>query len=254
MDHALTSLEVRRALGEGWGQVKEIWDLLLGSATPTTQSQAQTTELSPDERGWYAIAFLREEGYGFIGQFAVGPDGKAEWLQSERVIEGLAGLLLGGVRGLETKWRQGSEVQIGDVAWAALDVAVIAGSVKLVKALAAARKAQAAATGARAAAGLGFSGRVALFGSRILAQGGRIGLAVARYGAVPAGIYLMIRHPSLINATLAELADWMGISPWALQFLFWFVALSLVGHLALFLLRPLGLVLVWADRRRRWAH
>ena len=101
---------------------------------------------------------------------------------------------------------------------------------------------------------MGFSGRVALFGSRILAQGGRVGLAVARYGAIPAGIYLMVRHPSLINATLAELADWMGISPWALQFLFWFVALTLVGRLALFLLRPLGLVLVWADRRRRWAH
>jgi hypothetical protein len=108
------------------------------------------------------------------------------------------------MRGLETKWRQGSEVQVGDVAWAALDVALIAGSVKLVKALALARTAQAAATGARAAAG-------------------------------------------------------MGISPWALQFLFWFVALSLVGRLALFLLRPLGLALVSTDRlsanqRRRWAH
>ena len=166
---------------------------------------------------------------------------------------GLSDLLLGGVRGLETKWRQGSEVQVGDVAWAALDVAVIAGSVKLVKALAAARTARAAATGVRAAAGMGFSGRVALFGSRILAQGGRVGVAVARYGAIPAGIYLMIRHPSLINATLAELADWVGISPWAVQFLFWFVALSLVGRLALFLLRPLGLALVWAGGRRRWA-
>ncbi len=253
MDHALTSLEVRRALGEGWDQVKGIWDLLLGSATPAAQPQAQTTELTPDERGGYAIAFLREEGYGFIGQFAVAADGTAEWVQSERVVEGLSDLLLGGVRGLETKWRQGSEVQLGDVAWAALDVAVIAGSIKLVKALAAARSARAAATGAGAAAGLGFSGRVALFGSRILAQGGRVGLAVARYGAIPAGIYLMIRHPSLINATLAELADWMGISPWALQFLFWFVALSLVGRLALFLLRPLGLALVWASGRRRWA-
>ena len=255
MDHSLTSLEVRRALGQRLDQIKGLWDRWLGSTTPAAQAQTQaaTTELTPHERGWYAITFLGKEGYGFIGQFTVAPDGKAEWVQSERVVEGLSDLLLGGVRGLETKWRQGSEVQLGDVAWAALDVAVIAGSVKLVKALAAARTARAAATGVSAATGMGFSGRVALFGSRILAQGGRIGLAVARYGAIPAGIYLMIRHPSLINATLAELADWMGIGPWALQFLFWFVALSLVGRLALFLLRPLGLALIWASRRRRWA-
>jgi hypothetical protein len=152
--------------------VRTLSAFLLGSATSETQSQAQTTELTPDERGWSAIALLHEGGYGFIGQFAVGPDGTAEWVQSERVVEGLSDLFLGGMRGLETKWRQGSEVQVGDVAWAALDVALIAGSVKLVKALALARTAQAAATGARAAAG-------------------------------------------------------MGISPWALQFLFWFVALSL---------------------------
>ena len=252
MDHALNSLEVRRALGDGLDQVKGLWDRLLGSTPPAAeaQTQAQTAELTPDERGWYAIAFLREEGYGFIGQFAVAPDGKAEWVQSERVVEGLSDLLLGGVRGLETKWRQGTEVQVGDVAWAALDVAVIAGSVKLVRALAATRAARATTTGARAAAGMGFSGRVALFGSRILAQGGRVGLAVARYGAIPAGIYLMVRHPSLINATLAELADWFGISPWAVQFLFWFVTLSLLLRLALFLLRPLGLALAWTGGRR----
>jgi hypothetical protein len=252
MDHSLTSLEARRALGERLDQVKEIWDRWFGSAPPAAeaQTQAQTAELTPDERGWYAIAFLREEGYGFIEQFTVTKDGKAEWVQTERFVKMLSDLLLGGVQGLETKWRQGSEVQIGDVAWAALDVAVIAGSVKLVKALGAARAARVTATGVPAAAGMGFSGRVALFGSRILAQGGRVGLAVARYGAIPAGIYLMIRHPALINATLAELAGWVGISPWAVQFLFWFVALSVVGRLALFLLRPLGLALAWAGGRR----
>ena len=54
----------------------------------------------------------------------------------------------------------------------------------------------------------------------------------------------MIRYPELINATLAELGDWLGISPWLVQFVFWFVILWITMRLALFLLAPLS----WALR------
>ena len=53
----------------------------------------------------------------------------------------------------------------------------------------------------------------------------------------------MFRYPSLINATLAELGGWLGVEPWALQFLFWFLVISVIMRLALFLLGPLSWVL-----------
>jgi hypothetical protein len=54
----------------------------------------------------------------------------------------------------------------------------------------------------------------------------------------------MIRYPEMINATLAELGDWLGIPPWLVQFVFWFVILWITLRLALFLLAPLS----WALR------
>lgn len=253
MDHALSSLEARRALGERVEEIKRLYAGLVGTpieaTAPSAASPELTPELTPEGRGWYAVNFLRQEGYGFLGQFAVAPDGTADWVQTERVLEGLTDLFAGGVRGLETRWRQGEEIGGSDLAWAALDVAVIAGGLKLVKAV---RAARAVVPAAGTVAAGGFAGRVALFGSRVLVRGGRLGVAVARYGAVPAAIYLMVRYPSLINPTLAELAGWLGLEPWAVQFLFWFAALSVLARLVLFALRPLSWVLwglAWATGR-----
>jgi hypothetical protein len=53
----------------------------------------------------------------------------------------------------------------------------------------------------------------------------------------------MIRYPSLVNATLAEFANWLGIEPGLVQFLFWLVTLWIILTLAIFLLRPLSLAL-----------
>jgi hypothetical protein len=241
MDHDLTSLEIRRALSERIERARLLYDRLVGTpadaAPPATEP---VPALSAEDRGWYAVHFLLEEGYDFLGQFAVDPDGNADWVQTERVTEGVADLFLGGVRSLETKWRQGEAVEGSDLGWAALDMVVIASSVKLLRAV---RAGRAAAPGAAAARSGGFSGRVALFGSRVLARGGRLGIAVARYGAIPAAVYLMFRYPQLINSTLAGLGDWLGVDPWLVQFLFWFVALSLIMRLALFLLGPLSRVL-----------
>jgi hypothetical protein len=117
---------------------------------------------------------------------------------------------------------------------------VIASSVKLLKAV---RADRAVAPGTAAARSGGFSGRVTLFGSRVLARGGRIGLAAARYGAIPAAVYLMFRYPRLINSTLAVLGGWLGINIWLVQFVFWFVTILIGSHLALFLLAPLSWVL-----------
>jgi hypothetical protein len=137
-------------------------------------------------------------------------------------------------------WRQGDEIDGADVGWAALDVIVIASTVKLLKAVRAARAAAPAANAARAG---NFSSRVAVFGSRVLARGGRLAIAVASYGAIPAAIYIAITHPAMINTTLAAFAEWIGIGPWLVQFVFWFLALFVVIRVALFLLAPLSWVL-----------
>jgi hypothetical protein len=241
MDHDLTSLEIRRALSERVERARLLYARLVGTpvdaAPPVTQP---VHALTAEDRGWYAIHFLLEEGYDFLGQFAVDPDGNADWVQTERVTEGVANLFLGGVRGLEAKWRQGVVIEGSDLGWAALDMVVIASSVKLLKAV---RAGRAVAPGAAAARSGGFSGRVALFGSRVLARGGRLGLAVARYGAIPAAVYLMFRYPQLINSTLAELGGWLDVDPSLVQFLFWFVILAVFLRLALFLLGPLSWVL-----------
>jgi hypothetical protein len=105
------------------------------------------------------------------------------------------------------------------------------------------RTGRAVTPGATLARTGGFSERVTLFGARVLARGGRFGLTVARYGAIPAAIYLMFRYPQLINSTLAELGNWLGVETWVVQFLFWFVALTVIMRLVLFLLGPLSWVL-----------
>ena len=249
MDHDLTSLEMRRALGDRVEEARLLYARLVGTAPDVAApARAPVPELSAEERGWYAVNFIFEEGYDFLGQFAVAPDGKADWVQTERVTEGLTDLFFGGVRGLETKWRQGTEVEGSDLGWAALDVVFIASSVKLLKAVRAGRAVAPAEAGVAATRSGGFSGRVALFGSRVLARGGRLGVAIARYGAIPMAVYLMFRYPSLINATLAELGGWLGVEPLVVQFLFWFVAILVTLRLALFLLGPLS----WALRSLGW--
>jgi hypothetical protein len=241
MDNELISLEMRRALIERIEQARLLYGRLAGTpedSAPT--AMAPVPGLTAEARGWYAVQFLQEEGYNFLGQFIVARNGKADRVQTERVMEGLPGFFLGGLRGLETKWRQGDGIEGSDLGWAALDVIIIGSTMKLLRTLRAARASTPAASAARAGS---FSRRVAVFGSRVLAHGGRLGVAIASFGAIPAAIYLMITHPELINATLAEFGDWLGITPWMVQFVFWFVALSITMRLALYLLAPLSRVL-----------
>ncbi|MGB5833915.1 MAG: hypothetical protein WBG92_18275 [Thiohalocapsa sp.] len=238
IENDLTSLELRHALHERWRELQEMASPLIQDRPATVGGPAQA--LTRELQGWYAINFLREDGYDFLGQFTITPDGSVHWLQTERFLEGLSGFFLGAIRDLETKWQQEEEIVGSDLAWAALDVALIATTAKLVRGV---RVAKAVAPGVNGTKAEGFSGRVALFGSNVLARSGRLGVAVARYGAVPAAVYLMIRYPSLINATLAELASWLGAPPRLVQFLFWLAALWVALRLALLLLRPLSAAL-----------
>lgn len=243
MDRELTSLELRHTMSEWLDKLKRLYGHT-GSAEGDTESQNTAPVADPtlteEMRGWYAIQFLLDDGHDFLGQFTIGQDTTVNRVQTERILEGVSDFFFGGTKNLEVKWRTQDDIDGSDWGWAALDVIVIAGSVKLLRAVRAAR------TGSYAAAGAGsgrLSWRVAAFGSRILARGGRMGIAVARFGAIPAAVYLMIRHPSLINSTLSEFANWAGIEPWIAQFTFWAVALWIVLSISRLLLGPLSLAL-----------
>ena len=241
MDNELFSLNMRRSLIERIDDAKLLYGRLMGTPEDDTlAAMASVPQLTVEERGWYAIQFLRDDGYDFLGQFVVARNGRADWVQSERVMEGVSGFFLGGVRDLETKWRQGEDIEGSDLGWAALDVLAFASTVKLLKALRAARAAATAGKGARAG---NFSWRVTVFGARVLARGGRLAIKIGKLGAIPAAIYIAITHPEMINSTLAAFAGWIGVGPWIVQFVFWFFALFIVIPLALFLLAPLSWVL-----------
>lgn len=246
MDHDLTSLKLRLTMNEWVEQIRFMYGRLIDTPGDVTTLPTETeTRLSAEERGWFAIHFLLDDGYDLLGQFAIASDGEADWVLTERIVEGFSDFFFGGVRSLETKWRLEKDIESSDWGWAALDVAVIAASVKLLKATRSLKGTKPAAATASAS---GFSGRVAVFGSRVLAHGGRMGVAVARLGAIPAAVYLMFRHPSLINSTLTELANWLGISPWFVQFVFWFLGIWVILIFARFLLGPLS----WALRCLGW--
>ena len=243
MDRELTSLEIRHTLSEWLDKLRRLYGHT-ESAEGDTESQKTAPEadatLTEEMRGWYAIHFLLDEGHDFLGQFTIGQDGTVNQVQTERILEGISDFFFGGTKNLEVKWRMEDDIDGSDWGWAALDVIVIAGSVKLLRAVRAAKTGSYAAAGARTGR---VSWRVAAFGSRILARGGRVGIAVARFGAIPAAVYLMIRHPSLINSTLSEFANWAGIEPWIAQFAFWVVALWIVFSISRLLLGPLSLAL-----------
>src|SRR3546814_15158866 len=55
------------------------------------------------------------------------------WIQTERVLEGINSFFAGGLKGLETKLRRDEPIVAGDVGWAALDVAIGVGALKVLR-------------------------------------------------------------------------------------------------------------------------
>src|SRR5690606_39155814 len=142
----------------------------------------------------YAIQFLTLEGYDFLGQFVVSQDGEVGWVQTERVLEGINSFFASGVRGLETRLRRDEAVGLGDVGWAAVDVAIGVGALKVL------RMGKAGSASARS---LTFSERSAALGSGLW-RGSVVGARLVKYGAPAVLAYIAVRHPSVINSMLGS--------------------------------------------------
>lgn len=224
-----------------------------GRAPAEPQAPQKAEPLSPEERGWYAVNFIRNEGYDFLGQFVVDASGQTQWVQTERVTEGLTGFFTSGVRQLEANYRTGEDITASDIGWASVDVLVFASAVKVLRA---------GRTAARATQGARLSTRSAALAARITASG-RLVLGSARYAKWPVIIgagYLVVRHPSLINDVFAGVAEVLGVSPALMQLAGWLVLLVPALYLVSWLLGPLSValkglagLLLWLRGTRRRA-
>ncbi|HEX7074730.1 MAG TPA: hypothetical protein VF226_11865 [Hyphomicrobiaceae bacterium] len=222
-------------------------------AIPKAGSAEQGSSLTREQRGRYAVNFIRDEGHDFLGQFTTDGEGNVRWIQTERVLEGANAFFASGIRNLETRLRTDQDIGAGDVGWAAVDAVVVGSAVKLL------RMGRATAASTRYA---GFSARTTAYASRV-GRAGQMAVRIGRYARWPAavaGVYLVVSRPGIISDVLAGIADVLGWPVWPAQALGWMLILLpvlwIVSVLARVILRPairllrtLVQVLVWADRQ-----
>ncbi|MCM0612942.1 hypothetical protein KFJ24_10715 [Marinobacter sediminum] len=227
------TIELMNQTAQRYQAIKQFFSGNEDNGNTANGAPGQYQELSPEERGWYAVNFIESEGHDFLGQFIVDAQGETQWIVTERMLEGLNQFFTSGIRGLETSYRSGEELTAGDIGWASVDVLVFASAVKVLRVgRAAAVTTRNASRGTRSAA---FAARVS--------QGGRMVLNSARYAKWPVVIgagYLVITHPSLISDVFAGIADVLGYPVLAVQFAGWFLLLVPVIYLSSWLIWLLG--------------
>ena len=222
------SIEWMSKAGKRYESIKS-WFVNSENEHPADEPTPKLAEsLTPIDRGWHAIQYIRAEGHNFMGQFVVNPEGQVEWIVTERVMEGLTQFFSSGIRQLETRYKMDEQIKASDIGWASLDILVFASAAKVL------RVSRNVAVSTQTASG---GVRSAALTARVI-SGGRLVLNGARYAKLPlllGGAYLVITHPSLINDFLAEVAGLIGLPAFVVQFLGWFLLLIP----ALFLIRSL---------------
>ncbi|XKH01925.1 hypothetical protein LG325_03870 [Marinobacter nauticus] len=240
----IDSIELMNRLAQQYQSVKEYFSDG-GTARPSEENSSNGARLSPEERGWYAIGFIQEEGHDFLGQFVVSDQGEVSWVVTERVMENLNQFFASGIRNLEIQHRTGKEISASDIGWASVDVLVAAGALKVL------RVGRAISVSSRGAAR---STRSAALATR-LANSGRMLMTSARYSKWPAVLgvsYLVVSHPGLVSDFFAEAAQVMGYPVWLVQFLGWFILLLPLLYIASWLFRLFIRPMISVSRL--WSH
>ena len=187
--------------------------------------------LEPEQQGRYAIHFLKNEGYDFLGQFVTDEVGTVTWIRTERVTEGLTSFFSSGIRELETRYVTNQEISTNNLLWAGVDVLAVAGTLKMLRA---GRQA------ARSGNSIGVIRQTTLFGSNLLKSG--TAARLLKYSSIAATAWIVISHPSLITSLFAEAGRLIGISPTLFQMvgvsLSAFVFLWVIGWIFKVLGRP----------------
>ncbi|HUH58855.1 MAG TPA: hypothetical protein VL001_02130 [Candidimonas sp.] len=243
--HEVATLELMRRVSEtsqsALSAVRQFWDES-DEAGATPEPAPPTPELSDEERARYAVHFLKAEGYDFLGQFVVNPKGDVEWIQTERVLEGINSFFASGLKGLEIKLRQDEPIAMGDVGWAALDVAIGVGALKVLRM---------GRIGAAGGSSLTFSQRSAALGAGLW-RGSAVGSRLVKYGAPAVLAYIAIRHPSVINSLLGRVAERFGLPVELTQVAGWTLLLLPLMLLLRLLLGPLAWLIAGVAGLLRW--
>ncbi|MCS2609950.1 hypothetical protein [Halomonas dongshanensis] len=218
--HDVATLRARHWLSERYQEASRWW-----RDTPAEShegDEGQNSDISawgPDQRGLMGIALVAEEGHALLHQFVRDADGDIHWLQSERVVAGVGDFFTSGVRNLESQWRRDEAIGAADVGWAGVDLLLVASSVKVLRA---GRLARGARVGSVEAQGARTGVRQGL-----LAAGTRFATLprAAKFAALTATAYVIVRHPSLISALGVNVAKWLGLPTWVGQFAVWLIVL-----------------------------
>lgn len=195
----ITTLKLRDDAGQLVEKLKNWWN-------ETEQTPHQ--DLTPAQQAQYALRFIEEDGYDFLGQFHIDDDGKVEWLQTERFSESLTAFFSSGVKNLETRYAAEEEMTAEDILWAGADVLVVAGSLKVLRA---------SRQVAKSGKSLSMTRQTSLFGSRLLKSG--FAGKLFKYSSVTATGFVIIKHPSLIPSAFAEVGKLLGVPPMLAQFI-----------------------------------
>ena len=237
LDHPIQTLTLREKISDGVSGAKSAAaatvDWARGKASSAEQSPSRekapagnTGELTPEQRGAYAIDFIRQEGHDFLGQFTVDAQGRPDWIQSDRALKALNAFFADGVRNLERRFRSGQDVEMGDAAWAAVDILVVTGAVGLL------RLGKAGAAAARTGRAPSASARASSLSAR-LTRAGKLGPKASRSSRWPGlgAIALTIRSPGLLPVAVAGVAQILGVALFAL----WMMILVPLLWLGIFL-------------------
>lgn len=254
-EHDVWSVSARDAAARMGNRMKDWIGTLTNPLPSQAPAQAEAPAApppaafsDPDQRGWYAINFIHQEGHDLLAQFDVTADGEAKWNQTDRVTKAVTSFLTSGVRTLETRHDLGAPITTGDVFWAGLDVALISVPFKLLR-----------AGGALARSGeeLSVVSRTRLLAPRLLARGQRF-QSLGKYGALAATVYIVATHPSLLNSLFAEAAALLGLVPWLLQFVGWTLLILVLLYPFSWLLKLFARatlrVLAWLEYRHHRSH
>ncbi|MDO8450323.1 MAG: hypothetical protein Q7T10_16110 [Rhodoferax sp.] len=231
---AATIKKVSDAGDEAKKFTRNFWGYLNGNAPAPASPppvpaapQSVKVEFGSMQRGWYAVNSINGEGHKFLGQFALDAANVAHWNQVDRTVTTVASFLTGGVSNLERKYELDEKIGAGDVFFAAIDVIPFVAAAKLLKA-----GKVAAATGKE----LSFVGKTRAFGARLIPKNPML-VKMGKYGVVLGTGYVVLTHPALLNSAFAEIANLMGLNPMLVQFVGWFLLISIALYPFFWLLK-----------------
>jgi len=265
LDNDLKSVQFMSQVGKAVAQAQKSIDEMSGKlknapnspqsvpapplpTSPAAPLESASASLTPVQQGWYAINAIASEGHKFLGQFSLDSAHVAHWNQVDRSVTNVATFLTGGLSNLERKYELDEAIGGSDVFFATIDVIPFVAAVKLLKA-----GKVVSATGKE----LGVVGKTRLFAARLIPKNPML-VSLGKYGMVLATGYVILRHPALLNSLFGDLAKWLDVNPVLIQFIGWFLLISVALYPFLWVLKIAAKLLLlgfsWLERPTKKAR